>query len=553
MGSLGLGNGSLRMDDVYLEGATPEGPAVVGHLSVIVDTEGITFLGPEPGERRTVGWERTTPLEFGAPAALPDGEQGTCLEFVVDGRPLRLLVPSKKGLHHAEEDVAAAPPASDAPAPPLHLTEPPLFIDPPAPVHVVEAPASVLLEPAPSLVEPPAPTLATPPASALLEPPAPTLATPPASALLEPEAPVLVTPPASALLEPPAPVLATPPAPALLEPPAPVLVTPPAPAPAEPPAPAAVADDSFVVAGTEGDEDDDSSPVRLPTWFRYVSHQPREPKKHAPTRTREMVRLIVFTVLAGLIPIAAGLRYFHAQGATGHITGVALSDVAIAGRVGIQPGDLPGWSTNATRMGNAFAAGATTHGAAGLNTAEQASTVLARCLHVPVSAVDGAFGMGSAVTQRTAEVTSPSYADPAGNGGAVNSVVDVVQSPQVGEADASVFQNPALFATCYQPFVQAMLPYAPGGGGSGFATATVQPVVVPVPEGPGTVTVAGFQIARIANEPGQTKTVISTATAVFDGRVQATLGTVSNLVFSLNAQDQLVRNMEIRTIGVGQL
>ena len=97
MGSLGLGNGSLRMDDVYLEGATPDGPAVVGHLSVIVDTAGITFLGPEPGERRTVGWERTSPLEFGAPAALPDGDQATSLEFVVDGRPLRLLVPSQEG------------------------------------------------------------------------------------------------------------------------------------------------------------------------------------------------------------------------------------------------------------------------------------------------------------------------------------------------------------------------------------------------------------------------------------------------------------------------
>ena len=46
MGSLGLGNGSLRMDDVYLEGATPEGPAVVGHLSVIVDTGGSPFSGP---------------------------------------------------------------------------------------------------------------------------------------------------------------------------------------------------------------------------------------------------------------------------------------------------------------------------------------------------------------------------------------------------------------------------------------------------------------------------------------------------------------------------
>jgi hypothetical protein len=232
---------------------------------------------------------------------------------------------------------------------------------------------------------------------------------------------------------------------------------------------------------------------------------------------------------------------------------VALSDTAIAGRIGIQPGDLVGWSATAPRMGNAFAAGATTNGPAALGTAVQASTVLARCLHVPVSAVDGAFGMGNSISQRTAEVASPSYADPAGNGGAVNSVVDMVQSPQVGAADASVFQNPALFATCYQPFVQAMLPYATGGGGTGFATATVQPVVVPVPNGPGTVTVAAFQIARIANDPGQTKTVVTTATAVFVGRVQATLGTVSDLVFSINAQNALVRDLEIRSLGVGEL
>jgi hypothetical protein len=178
---------------------------------------------------------------------------------------------------------------------------------------------------------------------------------------------------------------------------------------------------------------------------------------------------------------------------------------------------------------------------------------MARCLHVPVSAVDGAFGMGDSALQRTAEFTSPSYADPAGNGGAVSSVVDVVDGPNVQAADARVFQDPALFATCYQPYVQAMLPYAAGASPVAFATATVQPIVVPVPTGPGAVTVAGFQIARIANDNGQTKTVVSTATAVFVGRVQATLGTVSDLVFSIDAQNQLVRAMESRAIGVGQL
>ena len=212
-------------------------------------------------------------------------------------------------------------------------------------------------------------------------------------------------------------------------------------------------------------------------------------------------------------------------------------------------------------MGNPFAAGATSQGAPALITAEQESTVMARCLHVPLSAVDGAFGMGGAVSQRTAQVTSPSYADPSGNGGAVGSVVDMVKTPQIQQADASVFQDPALFATCYQPFVQAMLPYASGGGSAGFATATVQPVPVPSPSpdaidttnGPDTVQVAAFQIARIANDGDQTTTVVTTAIAVFGGRVQATLGTVSNFVFSLDAQNKLVRAVEIRTIGVSQL
>ncbi len=499
MGSLGLGNGSLRMDDVYLEGATPDGPAVVGHLSVIVDTDGITFLGPEPGERRTVGWERTSPLEFGAPAALPDGEQATSLEFVVDGRPLRLLVPSQKGSHGAGGEVAPVDHAPVAPASTIHMAEPliPVLTEPLVP------PASTI-----HLAEPPAPALAVSPA--------PVHATPPASVLAEPLRLAYV----------------------------------------EPPSPIGVIEDTFVGVETEHEDwstDDDSAPPRLPAWFKYVSRQPKRARKPAATPKQNLVRLVLFTVLAGLIPIAAGVRYFQMQSTSGHIVGVPLSDTLIAARVGIQAGDLPGWSASTSNPGNVFAAGATTHGSVALSAAEQASTVMARCLHVPVSAVDGAMGMGDAISQLSAEVPSPSYADPAGNGGSVSSVADVVKSTNAQAADASVFQDPALFATCYQPFVQAMLPYSPVGGGAGFATATVQPLVVPVPEGPGAVTVAGFQIARIANDRGQTKTVISTATAVFDGRVQVTVGTVSNLVFSIDAQNQLVRNIEIRTIGVSQL
>ncbi len=445
MGTIGLGNGSLRMDDVYLEGATPDGPAVVGHLSVIVDTEGITFLGPDPGERRTVAWERTSPLTIGPPVALESGEPVTCLEFVVDGRPLRLLVPSKKEVDGAQE---AATPADLTPVDltPVDLT----------PVDLTAAPVE-----APALPEPPPPALPEPPVPAFAEPPAPVLA------------------------EPPAPGLAEPPAPALAEPPAPVLLEPPPPAPVVEGAGVEFDVVSDPVVEDSMADQDDPAPTRPRGSTRRARRRLRLSHKPSPPPAQNLVRLVIFTVLAGLIPIAAGVRYFHTQGSTGRIPAGLLSDTAIAARVGIQKGDLPGWSTVALRMGNPFAAGATTDGAAALRTAEQASTILARCLHVPVSAVDGAFGMGSAASQRTAEVTSPSYADPSGNGGAVSSVVDVVQSAKIGQADASVFQNPALFATCYQPYVQAMLPYAAGSGGVGFATATVQPVVVPVPDGPG--------------------------------------------------------------------
>ena len=267
-----------------------------------------------------------------------------------------------------------------------------------------------------------------------------------------------------------------------------------------------------------------------------------------------MVRIVLVGILGCLIPLAAFAWYFHLQPSGPSAPRSNVSDAAIAARVGIQPSDLPGWASSAP-TGNAFAAGATSHGAAGLSTAVQASAVMARCLHVPISAVEGAFGMGSAIGQRTAELGSPVYADPSGNGGAVNSVVDVVKTPHVQQSNAAVFQDQALFATCYQPFVQAMLPYTTAGapGEPVFATATVQPVPVPLPTGPESVQVAAFQIARIANEPGQTATVVTTAIAVFDGRVQTTLGTVSNFVFPIDTENQLVRDMEIRTIGASRL
>ncbi len=212
----------------------------------------------------------------------------------------------------------------------------------------------------------------------------------------------------------------------------------------------------------------------------------------------------------GLLPLAAALWYVRT--APPPAPPDTVPDHALAARVGIQPVEVPGWQAVATPAANVFAAGATTQGAAAARTAQQASSVLARCLHVPASALDGAFGMGGAAAQRTARVGSPTYLDPAGDGGALSSVVDVERSAQVGAADAGVFADPSLFATCYQPFVQAMLPYAGAGAPTGgYATATVEPAVVPVPDANPALTVAAFQIARIGSQNGQSVTSITTA------------------------------------------
>jgi len=97
-----------------------------------------------------------------------------------------------------------------------------------------------------------------------------------------------------------------------------------------------------------------------------------------------------------------------------------------------------------------------------------------------------------------------------------------------------------------------MLPYVPhsGPGAGSFSTATVQPLAVPVPLRGSGMQVAGFQIARIGSVKGQTVTTVTTAVAVFGGRVQATLGSVSNFVFPIDTQTKLIQDLEARVAGV---
>jgi hypothetical protein len=100
-----------------------------------------------------------------------------------------------------------------------------------------------------------------------------------------------------------------------------------------------------------------------------------------------------------------------------------------------------------------------------------------------------------------------------------------------------------------------MLPYAgrAGGGGGGFATAVVEPVAVPIPPQGAKAQVVAFQIARIGNDANQTVTEITTAIAIFGGRTQATVDTVSDFVFPVDVENQLVQSIEARVLGVSAL
>ena len=521
MGSLGLGNGSLRMDDVYLEGATPDGPAVVGHLSVIVDTEGITFLGPEPGERRTVGWERTSPLEFGAPAALPERGAGhvpgvrgrrspAAAPRAVEERPGRPSERSQPGRaasavvadrHRPRRPETAGRP--DVGRRPRPVAEPP--------------------RPVPNRLRPIEPSL--PPATVLADRLRPELAGRRASRAARAGAGRAACADAGRA---PArrqrrPSLGTP-----------ARRRPPVARGRGRPAAFVARDGSSSPEArwrrTDGrprrraraDDGPGVVPVRAAGPAPACARRPRHP---GPTELRTWCGSSSSRCSPGSSPSPPGCGTSRPRGRRAHPGGARCPTPPSPPASGSSRPTFPGGARAAPGMGNVFAAGATTNGAgalqhrrAGLDGAWRAACTCRSRRSTAPSA------WAAPCRSARAEVTSPSYADPAGNGGAVSSVVDVVQSPQVEEADAEVFQDPALFATCYQPFVQAMLPYAPGRARRASPPPRCSPSSSRCPTDPAPVTVAAFQIARIANDKGQTKTVVTTATAVFDGRVQATLG-----------------------------
>ena len=88
-----MGNGQLRLDEVYLTGSTGQGPAVVGGLALVADEKGLSVLGPQPTSVRTMPWGRVSTMAARQTAHLPDGRGAVSLEIEIGGQALRFLVP----------------------------------------------------------------------------------------------------------------------------------------------------------------------------------------------------------------------------------------------------------------------------------------------------------------------------------------------------------------------------------------------------------------------------------------------------------------------------
>src|SRR5580658_2049220 len=84
----------LRLDGVVVSGDTPDGPAAVEGLSLLMDARGMTVIVPGGGEARTAPWSKVSVPRFRTSATLPDGTPATVLAVHAGGRPLEFLVPT---------------------------------------------------------------------------------------------------------------------------------------------------------------------------------------------------------------------------------------------------------------------------------------------------------------------------------------------------------------------------------------------------------------------------------------------------------------------------
>lgn len=268
-------------------------------------------------------------------------------------------------------------------------------------------------------------------------------------------------------------------------------------------------------------------------------------KADTPTHTgvgqrRVSGRFVILLVVIVLLLGGAGAWFYkHHTSSSGTPSPAAVqADVAVAARVGLQRSQFPGWTTPPGAPGNAFApVVALSPAAAGA--ASNALTTLARCLHVPVADVTGAFG--GATTARAAQASTPAFTDPSAAGTSASSVVDVMQSPAAAQADFSVFSNAAAFATCYQAYALTILPYTRSTSATPFTAVTVQASSVPTPTA-GQVHAEAFLVTR--SRAGAS--VTTTAVAVSGGRIQATLALDSAAAFPAPLETSLVTGVEAR-------
>ncbi len=84
----------LRLDGVVVSGTTPDGPAAVSGLSLVMDARGMTVIVPGGGQPRTAPWTSVSVPRVSSTATLPDGTPATALAVNAGGRPLEFLVPT---------------------------------------------------------------------------------------------------------------------------------------------------------------------------------------------------------------------------------------------------------------------------------------------------------------------------------------------------------------------------------------------------------------------------------------------------------------------------
>jgi len=264
---------------------------------------------------------------------------------------------------------------------------------------------------------------------------------------------------------------------------------------------------------------------------------PPGPVGHRRVSGRVFILLVVVLLVIGAI----GGWYYkrnHSSSATA-VEGSAQTqaDLVLATRLGVHATDLPGWTTTPGSVA-AFAPVAVSSAAA-TAAAARASTALGQCLHVPTAEVTAAFGVPSPA--RSAGAVTPTFNDPGTPGTTASSVVDVMRDAATVTDDSKVFADPALFASCYQPYAQTMLPYVEPASAAPFTSVAVQATAVPVASA-SRIQVEAFRITRARTGAS----VVTTAVAIFGGRVQTTVAMTSPTTFPASVESSLVTALEGR-------